>query len=222
MAASFFMRRDLLVAVTLSFLAGAGLSLAATAGKPVMHSSIFNWADLKVIPTKVGEKRSVFDNPTLTLANLECHISTLNPGEFAHPPHRHPDEELTSSRKARWRLFRWTIRTSSTRAASFLRPPMNCTTCRTWARRPPLTTFFASRPGIWSRPNSHRLAQSPMVMSMSEEKYSRRPQFGQAATSWADLQVTSDWAGSFMWQPPQTPWLMPTTTLSPLFLSKRS
>ena len=94
MAASIFTRRQLCFAVGLSFMVGAGLSLAATAGKPVMHSSVFNWADLKVVPTKVGEKRSVFDNPTLALANLECHISTLNPGEFAHPPHRHPDEEI--------------------------------------------------------------------------------------------------------------------------------
>jgi hypothetical protein len=94
MVASMITRRDLFVAVILSFIAGAGLSLAATTGKPIMRSSVFNWADLKVVPTKVGEKRSVFDNPTLALANLECHISTLNPGEFAHPPHRHPDEEL--------------------------------------------------------------------------------------------------------------------------------
>jgi quercetin dioxygenase-like cupin family protein len=94
MAASIFTRRDLFVAVGLSFIVGAGLSLAATTAKPVMHSSIFNWADLTVVKTKTGERRTVFDNPTLALANLECHISTLNPGEFAHPPHRHPDEEL--------------------------------------------------------------------------------------------------------------------------------
>ncbi len=87
-------RRDLFVAVLVSFLAGAGLTLAATTSKPLMHSSVFNWDDLKVTTTKVGAKRAVFDNPTPALANLECHISTLNPGEFAHPPHRHPDEEI--------------------------------------------------------------------------------------------------------------------------------
>ena len=72
----------------------AGLAFAQSAGKPVMHSSIFNWADLKTVPTKMGERRVVFDAPTPTLANLECHITTLNPGESPHPPHRHADEEL--------------------------------------------------------------------------------------------------------------------------------
>ena len=60
----------------------------------MMHSRTFTWADLKVTPTKVGERRSVFDAPTPTLANFECHITTLNPGEVPHPPHRHADEEL--------------------------------------------------------------------------------------------------------------------------------
>ena len=31
---------------------------------------------------------------TATLDELECHITTLNPGETPHPPHKHPDEEL--------------------------------------------------------------------------------------------------------------------------------
>jgi quercetin dioxygenase-like cupin family protein len=88
--------RTLIVAVLASFLAGAGLTLAAVSSpaKPVMHSCFFNWADLKVIPTKIGAKRNVFDNPTPALGNFECHITTLNPGESPHPPHRHPDEEL--------------------------------------------------------------------------------------------------------------------------------
>jgi uncharacterized cupin superfamily protein len=59
-----------------------------------MHSSVFNWADLKVTPTKQGERRAVFDAPTPTLANFECHITTLNPGESPHAPHHHADEEV--------------------------------------------------------------------------------------------------------------------------------
>jgi quercetin dioxygenase-like cupin family protein len=83
-----------LVAVVLSFLAGAGLVLAAVNGTPVMHSCVFNWADLKFVPTKTGGRRVVFDAPTPALGGFECHITTLNPGESPHAPHRHPDEEL--------------------------------------------------------------------------------------------------------------------------------
>ena len=72
----------------------AGITFAESNGKPVMHSCVFNWADLKARPTKVGEARGVFDAPTPTLAEFECHITTLNPGESPHAPHRHPEEEL--------------------------------------------------------------------------------------------------------------------------------
>jgi len=87
-------RRDLIVAAVSVSTAVAGIALAQPAGKPVMHSSIFNWADIKVAPTKQGERRAVFDAPTPTLSNFECHITTLNPGEMPHAPHRHADEEL--------------------------------------------------------------------------------------------------------------------------------
>ncbi|HVU08166.1 MAG TPA: cupin domain-containing protein [Verrucomicrobiae bacterium] len=87
-------RRDLLVAaVSISF-AIASMTFAQSAGKPVMHSCVFNWNDLKPAPTKVGEARGVFDAPTPALAEFECHITTLNPGQMPHPPHRHADEEL--------------------------------------------------------------------------------------------------------------------------------
>jgi mannose-6-phosphate isomerase-like protein (cupin superfamily) len=87
-------RRDLIVAAVSVSLAVAGLALAQSAGKPVLHSCVFNWADLKVTPTKQGERRAVFDASTPALADLECHITTLNPGESPHPPHQHADEEL--------------------------------------------------------------------------------------------------------------------------------
>lgn len=87
-------RRDLLIATVSIFTGVAVMAFAQSAAKPVMHSSFFNWADLKVAPTKMGERRAVFDVPTPTLANLECHITTLNPGESPHAPHRHADEEL--------------------------------------------------------------------------------------------------------------------------------
>ncbi len=87
-------RRDLWVAAVSACLAVAGVALAESNGKPVMHSCVFNWADLKAHPTGVGESRPVFDAPTPALAEFECHITTLNPGESPHPPHRHAAEEL--------------------------------------------------------------------------------------------------------------------------------
>jgi XRE family transcriptional regulator, regulator of sulfur utilization len=87
-------RRDLLVAAISISLAVAGIAFAESNGKPVMHSCVFNWADLKAKPTKVGEACAVFDAPTPALAEFECHITTLNPGESPHPPHRHAAEEL--------------------------------------------------------------------------------------------------------------------------------
>ncbi|HEX9368352.1 MAG TPA: cupin domain-containing protein, partial [Vicinamibacterales bacterium] len=41
-----------------------------------------------------GEVRTVVQAPTATLDELEIHITTLNPGETPHAPHKHPDEEL--------------------------------------------------------------------------------------------------------------------------------
>ena len=87
-------RRDLTVAAIATFTAVAVMALAQSAGKPVMHSCVFNWADLKVTPTKMGESRRVFDAPTPILTEFECHITTLNPGEAPHPPHQHAHEEL--------------------------------------------------------------------------------------------------------------------------------
>lgn len=87
-------RRDLFVAAITTCVAVAGIALAESNGKPVLHSCVFQWADLKVVPTKQGERRAVFDAPTPALAELECHITTLNPGESPHPPHRHAEEEL--------------------------------------------------------------------------------------------------------------------------------
>jgi uncharacterized cupin superfamily protein len=87
-------RRDIFVALLSISVTVAGIGLAETTGKPMMHSSVFNWDDLKVVETKIGERRTVFDNPTPGLAEFECHITTLNPGEAPHPPHRHPAEEL--------------------------------------------------------------------------------------------------------------------------------
>ena len=61
---------------------------------PMIGSTVFRWDDLKVHATDKGERRDVANNPTPTLAVFESHITTLNPGQASHLPHRHPQEEL--------------------------------------------------------------------------------------------------------------------------------
>src|SRR4051812_21273806 len=59
-----------------------------------LPSGVYNWDQLTVQPTDVGQRRSLFDSPTATVNQLEFHITTLNPGQQSHAPHRHPNEEL--------------------------------------------------------------------------------------------------------------------------------
>ena len=60
----------------------------------ILPSSVYDWNEIKATPTPKGESRKFFDSPTSTLDQLECHVTTLNPGEMAHPPHQHAEEEL--------------------------------------------------------------------------------------------------------------------------------
>ena len=78
--------------------AGAAImfaALAVTGAQPaIMSSRVFDWTELNAKPTKTGERRDVVRMPTATLDELEIHITTLNPGETPHAPHKHPAEEL--------------------------------------------------------------------------------------------------------------------------------
>ena len=61
----------------------------------LMTSVAIDWNTVKAEATKTGEKRQFFNSTTSTLDNIECHVTTLNPGESAHLPHQHPEEEMT-------------------------------------------------------------------------------------------------------------------------------
>jgi uncharacterized cupin superfamily protein len=87
-------RRDVVVAATAVCMTMAAVALADSVAKPIMRSSVFNWADLKAESTKSGARRQVFDSRTATLNALECHVTTLNPGEVPHAGHQHLEEEL--------------------------------------------------------------------------------------------------------------------------------
>jgi len=90
-------KRDLMVA-----LAAAGITLAGANGiarRAVLSSTIFDWNTMTPQPNKTGSVRKVVQQPTATLDELEIHITTLNPGEAPHEPHKHPDEELVIIRE---------------------------------------------------------------------------------------------------------------------------
>ncbi|GGM85134.1 hypothetical protein GCM10010967_16400 [Dyadobacter beijingensis] len=60
----------------------------------VLESSAFEWNNIAVKNTTIGSVRTFFRSSTATLDELECHVTTLNPGEAAHAPHKHPEEEV--------------------------------------------------------------------------------------------------------------------------------
>lgn len=85
--------RDLVVALV-SIVATLALSSALSARADVMGSTIFDWTAMTPQVNKTGMVRRVVQQPTATLDELEIHITTLNPGETPHAPHKHADEEL--------------------------------------------------------------------------------------------------------------------------------
>lgn len=86
-------RRDLFVAVIAAAATLAGVAAASPRGA-VLSSTVFDWTAMNAQPNKTGSVRKVVQMPTATLDELEIHITTLNPGETPHAPHKHPDEEL--------------------------------------------------------------------------------------------------------------------------------
>jgi len=85
-------RRDLLVAL-ISITATLAV-VGVKAQTKVMQSTVFDWNAIAVKKTDVGFVRQFFRDPTITLDELECHVTTLNPGLQSHPPHQHANEEL--------------------------------------------------------------------------------------------------------------------------------
>lgn len=101
-------KRDLKVAaLTLSLTLGAiaAVSIAADATKPILGPTTFDWNDMKVTKTDVGEVRQLVRQPTATIDELEMHVTTLNPGTTSHPPHTHLNEELVIIREGTVEVF---------------------------------------------------------------------------------------------------------------------
>jgi quercetin dioxygenase-like cupin family protein len=93
-------RRELtLIAITVLVMCIPMAIIAHRSQKVEIPSTAFDCSTIPVVKSKIGEKRQFCDGPTKTLDELEIHESTLNPGETAHPPHQHPEEELTVVRQ---------------------------------------------------------------------------------------------------------------------------
>ena len=59
-----------------------------------LSSTIFDWEKMQPVPTTNGVRRTLFDAPTATLDKINCHITTLNPGQVSGPPRLHLQEEV--------------------------------------------------------------------------------------------------------------------------------
>jgi quercetin dioxygenase-like cupin family protein len=83
------------VIVALFAIVAVASSLATLAAqRQAQRSTVFEWTGHTATPNKTGAVWQVTRTPTPTLAELEIHVTTLNPGESPHPPHQHPNEEL--------------------------------------------------------------------------------------------------------------------------------
>ena len=87
-------RRDCLVALVAVTTSMAAVAWAQSVGRPPMRSTTYLWEEVPAEATTSGEKRNFFRTQTVTLDQLSCHVTTVDPGKAAHDPHSHPEEEL--------------------------------------------------------------------------------------------------------------------------------
>jgi len=59
-----------------------------------LTSMVIDTEKLPVRPSQVGSTRTLFNGPTATLTRFESHITTVNPGQAAHAPHTHGNDEM--------------------------------------------------------------------------------------------------------------------------------
>lgn len=90
--------RDCLIVLVSVSLTSLGFAIANN--KPeFLNAAVYEWSEIPVKKTDVGEYRQVIRQPTATLHELELHVTTLNPGLSSHPPHQHVNEELVIIRE---------------------------------------------------------------------------------------------------------------------------
>jgi XRE family transcriptional regulator, regulator of sulfur utilization len=86
-------RRDIVVAL----IAVCGTLAVVAAQQPpgqILKSQVFDWSAMTPKENAYGSTRAIVRAPTVTLDELEMHVTTLNPGQVSHAPHQHANEEL--------------------------------------------------------------------------------------------------------------------------------
>jgi uncharacterized cupin superfamily protein len=86
--------RELLIASVAVLTTLVAVAFAQTPPKPMIKSAIFDVDKIEAQANKSGSKKQVIDGRTNMLDMLECHISTVNPGQETHPPRPQVDEEM--------------------------------------------------------------------------------------------------------------------------------
>ena len=59
-----------------------------------LTSAVFDWEKMQPTTVSNGVRRTVFNGPTATLDEINCHITTLNPGQVSGAPRLHVQEEV--------------------------------------------------------------------------------------------------------------------------------
>jgi quercetin dioxygenase-like cupin family protein len=73
---------------------GISVTPQSSDASKAIPSFVYDWLTRPAEPTPVGVRRPMCDAPSGTTDRLAIHATTLNPGQKAHEPHRHPEEEL--------------------------------------------------------------------------------------------------------------------------------
>ena len=66
----------------------------ASADQPKLKSCIYDWEKMQPTTVSNGVRRLVFDGQTTTLDKINCHITTLSPGQQSGEPRLHVQEEV--------------------------------------------------------------------------------------------------------------------------------
>jgi mannose-6-phosphate isomerase-like protein (cupin superfamily) len=81
--------------ILFTVLTTTGLAARAQSDKTTtMTSTAIEWNSTEAKTNATGSSRKIFEGPTATLDELECHASTLNPGATNHAILERPNDEV--------------------------------------------------------------------------------------------------------------------------------